>query len=85
MCWHAAAPHPPLCQNHPVTAKQALLERVETMSEEEAEELLQRLDWESTEFEELTPEELERVLRGEEQIAQGASVDGATLLRELNL
>jgi len=68
-----------------VTAKQALLERVETMSEEEAEELLQRLDWESTDFEELTPDELARVAEGQRQIAAGESVDGETLFRELGL
>lgn len=55
------------------------------MTEEEAAELLAQLEWESTEFEELTDEELARVRRGRDQIARGESVDGATLFRDLNL
>ena len=69
----------------PMTAKQALIERVETMTEEEAAELLNQLEWDATEFEELTPAELERVERGFKQVANGESIDGETLFRELGL
>jgi hypothetical protein len=54
-----------------MTAKEALLERVHDFSEEEAEELLARLDWESTETDTLTPEEWDDVLAGERAIAAG--------------
>jgi hypothetical protein len=61
------------------------MERVEAMSEEEAAELLAQLEWESSEVEEMTPEEERRVRRGLAQIARGESIDGEALLKELGL
>jgi len=68
-----------------MTAKQALHERIEHLSEDEAEELLARLDWESTETETLTEEELAEVLAGKREVAAGESVDGEEVFRRLNL
>ncbi|MEO8541492.1 MAG: hypothetical protein ABI577_17245 [bacterium] len=68
-----------------MTAKQALRERVDLLTEEEAEELLARLDWESSEFEELTSEEsaeLDSVLAG---VATGDWSDGEELFRKLGV
>lgn len=71
--------------NGPMTAKQALRERIENLSEEEAAELLARLDWEATETETLTDEELAEVLAGKREVAAGESVDGEEVLRKLGL
>ncbi len=71
--------------NAGMTAKQALLERIESLSEDEAEELLHRLDWEATEFEVLTDEELKEVLEGEAEIARGESSSLEDVIRRLNL
>lgn len=68
-----------------MTAKQALRERVESLSEEEAEEWLARLEWESTEFEELTPEEAAEVDAAEAAIAAGDFIDGEELFRKLGI
>ena len=66
-----------------MTAKEALREQIERMSESEAAEWLARLEWESSESEELTPDELNAVLAGEGEIARGDSVDGDSLFRRL--
>lgn len=71
--------------NLAMTAKQALIERVEEMTEEEAAELLAQLEWDSTEFEVLTPEDAARVEEGFAQIRAGDSIDGAELFRQLGL
>lgn len=68
-----------------MTAKQALLELVETMSEEEAEELLAQLEWESTEFDELTPEEEAEVEAGRADIAAGNSVNADEYFKRLKV
>ncbi len=68
-----------------MTALQALHERVEQLTEDEAAEWLARIDWESTEMETLTEAEMEEVLAGEREIAAGNCVDGETFLRELGL
>lgn len=68
-----------------MTAKQALIERVQDMTEEEASELLAQLEWNAAEFEELTAPELARVERGEAQVARGESIDGEALFRELGI
>ena len=68
-----------------MTAKQALRERVENLSEDEAAEWLSRMEWEATESETLTEEELAEVLAGKHEIALGDSVDGEEVFRRLNL
>ncbi len=68
-----------------MTAKEALREQVERMSEAEAAEWLARVEWESSETEELAPDELNAVLAGEDEIARGDSVDGESLFRRLSL
>ena len=66
-----------------MTAKEALLERVYDLSEAEAEELLWRLDWDSTETDTLTPAEFEEVLAGERAIAGGDWVSLEDVKRRL--
>lgn len=68
-----------------MTVKQALREWIDRMSDEEAAELLDRLEWEATDEEELTPEELEDLKRSREELARGEFVDGEELFRELGL
>jgi hypothetical protein len=68
-----------------MTAKEALHEKVEGLSEDEAAELLARLEWEATETEDLTDEELAEVLEGERQLAAGDSVSGKELFARLGL
>lgn len=71
--------------NWRVTAKQALRERVEHLSEDEAAEWLARMEWDSTDSESLTDEQLQDVLAGKREIADGESVDGEELFRRLKL
>jgi hypothetical protein len=68
-----------------MTAREALLERVGQLSEEDAAEWLARMEWESTEFEELTAEEWELVKDAEEEIARGETVPAEEVYRELGL
>lgn len=68
-----------------MTAKEALYERVGRLTEAEAEEWLQRMDWESTEEETLSADEVAEVLAGEQELAEGKSVTGAELFAKLNL
>lgn len=68
-----------------MTAKEALRQRIDSLTEEEAAELLDRLEWESTEEEELTAEEWARVREGKRQIAAGETVDAEELFKELGL
>jgi hypothetical protein len=68
-----------------MTAKQALRERIEQLSEEQAAEWLARMEWELTEFEELSAEELADVLASQAEYERGEVVDGKGLLRELGL
>lgn len=68
-----------------MTVKELLHERIEGMSDEAAAELLAQLDWDATEEEELTEEELAEVLEGRAQFARGEFVDGEKVLRELGL
>ena len=63
-----------------MTAKEALKERIDSLTEEEAAELLDRLEWESTEEEILTPEQWARVQEGERQIALGDVVDASAFV-----
>lgn len=58
-----------------MTAKQALMELVEAMTEEEAEEALAQLEWDAAEFDELTPEEAAEVEAGRAEFSAGAFVD----------
>lgn len=67
-----------------MTAKEALQERVGRLTEAEAEEWLQRMDWESTAEETLSPEEIAEVLAGEQELAKGKSVSGKELLAKLD-
>jgi hypothetical protein len=68
-----------------MTAKQALHERIESLSEEEAAELLARIDWDSTEYEELTTDEAAEVAASQSEYQRGESVDGDDALRRLGL
>ena len=69
----------------PMTAKEALLERVHDLSEAEAEEWLSRLEWDSTETDTLTPEEFAEVLAGRREHLAGLGIDGEEVFRELGL
>jgi hypothetical protein len=68
-----------------MTAKEALMERVGQLSEEDAAEWLARIEWESTEFEELTAEEQAAVSKSDEEYRRGEALDGDRLLHELGL
>lgn len=68
-----------------MTVKQALREWIDRMSDEEAAELLDRLEWEATDEEELTPEELEVVRKGLAEIARGETVPAEEVYRELGI
>lgn len=63
-----------------MTAKEALRERIDTLTEDEAAELLDRLEWESSEEEIPTPEQWARVQEGERQIAAGDVVDASAFM-----
>lgn len=64
-----------------MTAKQASRERIGSLSEEEAAELLAKTDWDSTEYEELTQEEASEVVASQAEYARGESVNGDGALR----
>lgn len=68
-----------------MTAKQALRERIEALSEEEAEELLHQMDWDATPTEKLTQAEVEDMLEGEAEIARGESSSLRDVLARLKL
>ena len=68
-----------------MTAKEALRERVESLTEDEAAELLDRLEWESSEEEIPTPEQVELLLAGEAEFERGEFVDGEAFLRSRGL
>ena len=68
-----------------MTAKEALRERVESLTEDEAAELLDRLEWESSEEEIPTPEQVELLLAGEAEFERGEFVDGEAFLRTRGL
>ena len=63
-----------------MTAKEALRERIEAFTEDEAAELLDRLEWESTEEEVPTPEQVALLLAGEAEFESGEFVDGEAFL-----
>ena len=66
-----------------MTAKEALRDRIERFSEDEALEWLARIEWESTESETLTADELAEVLAADKGIKAGDFVDGEDLCRQL--
>lgn len=68
-----------------MTAKQALRKRIDRLSEEEAAEWLSRMEWESTDTETLTREEMDDVLSAEHEFAEGKSVSGDEVFRKLGL
>ncbi len=68
-----------------MTAKEALRERIESFSEEEAADLLDRLEWESTEEVTPTAEEIKELLAGKAEFDAGEFVNGEDLLRSLGL
>jgi hypothetical protein len=69
-----------------MTAKQALREWVETMSEEAAEELLARLEWESIEFDDPpSPEELVLLKDAMAAIANGDVLPADAVFKDLGL
>ncbi len=68
-----------------MTAKEALRERIDRLSESEAAEWLARIEWESTETETLTDEEVAEVLAADREIAGGRSVEGEEVFRRLGL
>ena len=65
-----------------MTAKEALRERIDTLTEDEAAELLDRLEWESIEEEVPTPEQVAEMLAGEAEFERGEFVDGEKFLRD---
>lgn len=63
-----------------MTAKEALRARIDSLTEDEAAELLDRLDWESSAEETLTAEQWARVEEGERQIATGEVVNASAFM-----
>jgi len=68
-----------------MTAKEALRDRVQQLTEEQAAEWLARIEWELTEFEEVSEKELAEILASQAEYERGEAVDGKELLRELGL
>ena len=68
-----------------VTAKEALRERIDLLTEEEANELFDRLERESAEEEIPTSEQVDQLLAGEAEFAAGEFLDGAEFLRARGL
>ena len=68
-----------------MTAKEALHDRIEELKDEEAEELLARIEWEATEEEELPPEEWDLVRQSDREFGRGEFVKAEDLYRELGL
>jgi hypothetical protein len=66
-----------------MTAREALKERVSRLSEEEAAEWLARMEWESTEAETLTPAEMAQLEAAEREFANGESIGGDEVFKEL--
>ena len=68
-----------------MTTKDELRDLVDTLSEQEAAEVVDYIHWLLDEAEALTPEEIERVRKGEEQIARGEYITLGQLRRDLGL
>ena len=71
-----------------MTAKQALLDYIETLPEEELESLWQRIQLEAEEYSNLAPpteEQLAAVRRGLEQLESGQRISHDEVLRRLGL
>lgn len=68
-----------------MNAKDALHAHVDALTEEEAAELLAQIEWDTTEEEELTPEEARAADAGFDEIHRGDFVDGGQLLRRVGL
>lgn len=68
-----------------MTAKEALRERIDRLSEEEAAEWLARMEWEASEAETLTDEEMAQVVTAEREFADGEWVSGEEVFRKLAL
>ncbi|MBA4180938.1 MAG: hypothetical protein C0506_10155 [Anaerolinea sp.] len=64
-----------------MTAKEALRERIDSLTEEEAADLLDRLEWESTEEECPTPQQARLLAEGKAEFDAGQYVDGEEFLR----
>ena len=71
--------------NGRMSAKQALRDRIERLSEEEAAELLARIEWESTEVETLSEAELKELAESEEEFSRGEASDAEDVYRRLKL
>ena len=68
-----------------MTAKEALRKKIDRFTEEQAAEWLARIEWESTDVEELTGEENALVGESKAEYERGDAVDGKELLHELGL
>ena len=73
------------CYNRAVTAKQALLELVESMSEEDAEELLSQLEQDGVDYEPLTAEEERELSEADRAITAGDVVKAEDLFKTLGV
>jgi hypothetical protein len=68
-----------------MSAKQALRDHIERLTEEEAAELLAQIAWDSTETESLTEDELKELAESEQEFARGEYSDGQEVFRRLGL
>ena len=68
-----------------MTAKEALHDRIEALTEAEAAGLLDQLEWESSEEEIPTPEQVAMMLAGEAELERGETLEGEAFLRSRGL
>ncbi|MBE0610229.1 MAG: hypothetical protein IH609_12680 [Dehalococcoidia bacterium] len=68
-----------------MTAKEALRNRIDRLTEDQAAEWLARMEWESTEFEHLTDAERAEVRESQAEYERGEALDGEKVLRDLGL
>jgi len=78
--WGVRGFSPGVAYTTSMTAKEALRERIDSLTEDEAAELLDRLEWESTAEETPTPEQVALLLAGEAEFEAGEFVDGEAFL-----
>ena len=68
-----------------MTVKDTLKERIDGLSEEEAAEWLARMEWEATDSETLSEDEMARVMAAEREFSEGKSTSGNEVFLMLGL
>ena len=68
-----------------MTAKEALREKIDALTEDEAVEMLARMEWEASEFEFLSPEEAANLEAARAEVAAGKVVPAEDVFRRLGM